>query len=337
MKKKIFSYPEAWIESIYAELDSYEYWSKQNSLLSMKRRTEHIQRALEKAVKFPFLIIGEIVVFVDPILNQFFKAREFSNTFSEQFLNQTNNLIMRLKSYTQPKELHHIPSQKLLPIMNEMFMHLRRESVGRDLTEKVLDEISKGGFVSKIDGETYLDFIDIVLKYFDEVENNSLISKKAEISTIIDQTVELMSKVPDYNVMFMPFAATSLKLFHTLLGYMAMFTELKTYEPYLRMIDNYAASKHNELVDESLDSEYFNITYGFYMGILNLMSLFPLSGYLGKYYENPKYAVRDADPLFESYNNPSFSDLLDKSIKVITDSVSGISLLLTKASQILEM
>ena len=99
-----------------------------------------------------------------------------------------------------------------------------------------------------------------------------------------------MSKVPDYNVMFMPFIATSMKLIHTLLGYMAMFTELKRYEPYLRMIDNYAASKHNELVDEGFDSEYFNITYGFYMGILNLMSLFPLSGYLGKYYENPKYA-----------------------------------------------
>lgn len=330
-----FPYLKKWLANIDEELESFEHWSKLDTDLSIKRRTEHTQRALERSVKFPFLMVGEFFMFIDPLLKRIFQLEEFNNTFDRNTVGYIISMIDKSKEYIEPKNLTHSPAKKILPFIREISKSLRKGSDGRKATDNVLKELVSGDFTSSIDAENYKDLVDIILEYLNDVESQSSISGKSSSQIIIEKTDSLISKVPDYNLMFLPFLGVSLRLLHTLFGFLALNTDLKKYESYIRTLDNFAASRHNQLADEGLDSEYFKVTYGFYRGIINLMPLFPLSVYLGDHYESMKYAFRDEDTLIEAYNNPSFVDLLHKSVIIMEDSVNSINSLAVYLARLL--
>ena len=295
----LLSEMDDWLKSALQDLTNYDV-THLNRLFSREQGVEFIQRAIEKGVKissfffdlFLFSFESNRLSSNSNVLNE----KEIKETFNIEFIQRFASFLTSADRLRDPKNMGHKPCTRFLKELSKSIP--TKEFIELSLKEErtVIDALIRIDKVAKSVAEVYFSYSNAVRDFQTKVlilTSNETSNKK--FSNARSNVTELKEMIPRNDLGLLVYVVILLKLFHTNLGRLALFTPLRTYSEFFKAIDEVFWELHDELIMSRMDSEFFKSFKGLFYGALTIFAYFPLCHYLGENYQKLKYPANRRD------------------------------------------
>lgn len=319
-----------WVNSALEDLNVYGHIHLEPKI-SKLTGLEFIQRALEKGVKISSYLFSLLLIFSDsnyphPFSNLISK-NEVKGSINEEFIQLIRQFVTSAYSLREPYLMHHIPSTILIGELQKSLPQSEYIELSRSREKEVIDALIQINVVSKEDAEVYLNYSKIIRNYQKELVALSAY-KSESFNDVISKVAKLKELRPMDDFGFLVYLVILLRLVHTTLGRMALFTPMKVFEDDIWEIDSMLSEVHNELTISKMSSALFRNLNGIMKSLFTISAYFPLCHYLGVNYTKLKYpqtskdskrkdetfdisGIRESDTFFISVSNDLKKALTD--------------------------
>ncbi len=288
---QILTDTENWAISAMEDLKVY-YTLHRNEDVSKRVGVEFIQRALEKAIKLDVQLFRMILISTNspspPPSSTILDKSEVKESLNPEFLRSIGHFFSSIQKLKDPRAFGHEPCTILMGQLRDSIPsheYMQRSLALERETMNALISINK---VDKGDSEVYYAFESKLRLYETELLEASLESNLS-FSDTIRKVTKLRGLKPKDEFGFLVYSVVLLRLLHTILGHLALFTPMKVFDDDIREFDSMFSEIHNEFVERKLESETFKHFRKLMDGVLTISSYFPLCRYLGVNYSNLKY------------------------------------------------
>lgn len=287
-----------WLNSALEDLTAYDL-SHDNPLFSKKKCVEFIQIALEKGVKISSQFFQFLLIFSDSNLSRPYssvlKATEVKESFKSEFIQSVTTFLSSASKLKDPINLQHVPCVVLMKELRKSIPSV--EYVERSIEQDRIttDALIRINVVAESDAKVYFSYSRALRDFY--IELLTLTSNKSEsFNDVRLKVAKLKEKMPKDDFSFLVYFVIHLRLFHTALGMLSLFTPMKSYAEHIKELDTNFSEIHNELVELRMDSKLFRSFNGLILGFLTISTYFPLCQFLGENYTNLKYPANFRGP-----------------------------------------
>ncbi|MEM0135714.1 MAG: hypothetical protein QXU18_10920 [Thermoplasmatales archaeon] len=286
-----------WVNSALEDLNVYRHIHLEPKI-SKLTGVEFIQRALEKGVKISSYLFRLLLIFSDsnyphPFSNLISK-NEVKGSLNEEFIQLISQLLASAYSLREPYLMRHTPSTTLIKEFQKSLPQTEYIELSRSREKEVIDALIQINIVSKGDAEVYLNYSKIMRNYQKELLALSA-NKSESFNDVISKVTKLKELRPTDAFGFLVYSVIILRLVHTTLGRMALFTPMKVFEDDIWEIDSIFSEFHNELTTSKMSSALFRNLNGIMRSLFTISAYFPLCHYLGVNYTKLKYPQTSKD------------------------------------------
>ncbi len=294
---ELFTKLDSWVNSALEDLNDYDI-SHVNPIFSKRKCIEFIQRALEKGVKISSFFF-ELLIDLSPSNSlddylDLLKSKEISESLNIEFLQRFNKLLYSVDKLKTPKGMGHVPCTLLIKEASKLIPSEEYLQESQEIERKVIDALIEIKVLAESDVEVYRSYSNS-LRLFEIELLKSTSYDSSSFDQVISKVAKLKEKMPKDEFSLIVYLYVSMRLFHTFLGRLMLFTPMKAFSESLNEVDALAFKIHNDLVKSGKDSEFFKNFNRFLRSLFIISSFFPLCQYLGKFYEYLKYPVNSGN------------------------------------------
>ena len=280
-----------WFNSALVDLTNYDL-SHDNPLFSKEQCVEFIQRALEKGVKISSQFFQFLLIFSD---SNVLKATEVKESFKSEFIQIVTTFLSSASKLKDPANLRHVPCVVLMKELRKSIPSVEYVERSIEQDRMTIDALIRINVVAESDAKVYFSYSRALRDFY--IELLTLTSNKSEsFSDVRLKVAKLKEKMPKDDFSFLVYFVILLRLVHTALGMLSLFTPMKSYEEHIKELDTTFSEIHNELVKLRMDSKLFRSFNGLILGFLTISTYFPLCQFLGENYTKLKYPANFRGP-----------------------------------------